>query len=132
MDPSRIPLFDLADRRLSWIGQRQQVLSQNIANADTPNYRPSDMQSFGKVLSRSLAEQTLRTTSSNHLPATRHVDARVVKEPRSANRDPSGNAVSLEREAMRVAETDSAHAAALSVRRRYMSMFMTALGRPQQ
>jgi flagellar basal-body rod protein FlgB len=132
MDPTKTGPIALSEQRLRWLEARQRVLSQNIANADTPNYRPSDMQSFGKVLSRNLAEQTLRTTSSNHLPATRHVDARVVKEARSANRDPSGNAVSLEREAMRVAETDSAHAAALSVRRRYMSMFMTALGRPQQ
>jgi flagellar basal-body rod protein FlgB len=54
-----------------------------------------------------------------------------LKERISATRDPSGNAVSLEREALRVADTDSAHATALSVRRRYMSMFMTALGRNQ-
>jgi flagellar basal-body rod protein FlgB len=65
------------------------------------------------------------------LQGTRQQDGRTLKERISASRDPSGNAVSLEREALRVADTDSAHAAALSVRRRYMSMFMTALGRNQ-
>ena len=95
MDPTKTGPIALSEQRLRWLEARQRVLSQNIANADTPNYRPSDMQPFGKVLSRNLAEQTLRTTSGNHLPATRHVDARVVKEGKSANSDPSGNAVSL-------------------------------------
>jgi flagellar basal-body rod protein FlgB len=70
-------------------------------------------------------------TNANHLQGTRQQDGRTLKERISATRDPSGNAVSLEREALRVADTDSAHATALSVRRRYMSMFMTALGRNQ-
>jgi flagellar basal-body rod protein FlgB len=107
------------------------VLAQNIANADTPNYRPSDMQPFAKVLSGKLTERQLVATNANHLQGTRQQDGRTLKERISANRDPSGNAVSLEREALRVADTDSAHATALSVRRRYITMFMTALGRNQ-
>ncbi len=131
MDPTRTGPIALSEQRLRWLEARQRVLSQNIANADSPGYRPSDMQPFAKVLSRSVAEPAMRLTNANHLPGTRHQDGRVVKEPRSAERDPSGNAVSLEREAMRVADTDTAHATALSVRRRYMNMFMTALRRGQ-
>jgi flagellar basal-body rod protein FlgB len=44
---------------------------------------------------------------------------------------PNGNAVSLDREALRVAETDSAHALALGLHRRWLGLFRVALGRPQ-
>ena len=36
-------LFQLISARLSWLSQRQGVLSQNIANADTPDYQPQDL-----------------------------------------------------------------------------------------
>ncbi|MFN8983799.1 MAG: flagellar basal body rod protein FlgB [Alphaproteobacteria bacterium] len=131
MDPTKTGPIALSEQRLRWLEARQRVLAQNIANADTPNYRPSDMQPFAKVLSGKLSERQMVVTNANHLQGTRNQDGRTLKERISANRDPSGNAVSLEREALRVADTDSAHATALSVRRRYMSMFMTALGRNQ-
>lgn len=131
MDPTKTGPIALAEQRMRWTEARQRVLAQNIANADTPNYRPSDMQPFAKVLSGKLTERQLVATNANHLQSTRHQDGRTLKERISANRDPSGNAVSLEREALRVADTDSAHATALSVRRRYITMFMTALGRNQ-
>ncbi len=131
MDPTKTGPIALSEQRLRWLEARQRVLAQNIANADTPNYRPSDMQPFAKVLSGKLTEKQMVATNASHLQGTRHQDGRTLKERISATRDPSGNAVSLEREALRVADTDSAHATALSVRRRYMSMFMTALGRNQ-
>jgi flagellar basal-body rod protein FlgB len=131
MDPTKTGPIALSEQRLRWAEARQRVLAQNIANADTPNYRPSDMQPFAKVLAGKVTERQLTATNANHLQGSRSQDGRTVKERISANRDPSGNAVSLEREALRVADTDSAHAVALSVRRRYMSMFMTALGRNQ-
>ena len=39
MDITNIGLFQLADKRLAWADQRQQVLAQNVANSDTPGYR---------------------------------------------------------------------------------------------
>ena len=131
MDPTKTGPIALAEQRMRWTEARQRVLAQNIANADTPNYRPSDMQPFAKVLSGKLTERPMVATNANHLQGTRQQDGRTLKERISASRDPSGNAVSLEREALRVADTDSAHATALSVRRRYIGMFMTALGRNQ-
>ncbi len=43
MDYSDLPLFKLVGQRMNWLNQRQQVLAQNIANSDTPNFRPSDL-----------------------------------------------------------------------------------------
>jgi len=33
-------LFDLISARAGWLSQRQAVLGQNVANADTPGFRP--------------------------------------------------------------------------------------------
>ena len=43
MDLSQSPLFSMLTRRLQWLGQRQQVLAQNIANSDTPGFKPRDV-----------------------------------------------------------------------------------------
>jgi flagellar basal-body rod protein FlgB len=44
-------------------------------------------------------------------------------------RTPDGNAVSLDQQALKVAETDTAHALALNLYRRYAALYRTALGR---
>ena len=132
MDPTRTGPIALSEQRIRWLEARQRVLAQNIANADTPNYRPSDLQPFAKVLAGKVSERPMLTTNANHLAGSKQNDGRASKERIAANREPGGNSVSLDQEAIRVAETDTAHQMALSVRRRYMSMFMTALGRPQQ
>ena len=56
MDPTRIALFDLAEKRLAWTAQRQNVLAANIANANTPGFQARDVQSFEKVLAGTAAD----------------------------------------------------------------------------
>ncbi|HEX3209545.1 MAG TPA: hypothetical protein VHQ91_09215 [Geminicoccaceae bacterium] len=43
MPVSQAPLFKLMSARLAWLSQREVILGQNLANADTPNYRPRDL-----------------------------------------------------------------------------------------
>jgi len=43
MDLNEIPLFRALGQRMSWLTRRQEVLAQNIANADTPGYVPRDL-----------------------------------------------------------------------------------------
>jgi flagellar basal-body rod protein FlgB len=46
MNLDDIPLFSMLRGRLGYLNQRQQVLAQNIANADTPDYTPRDLNGF--------------------------------------------------------------------------------------
>src|SRR3546814_15134368 len=50
-------LFNLLGKRMEWLGQRQKVLAQNIANADTPDYVPHDLkpQEFRRMVERQAA-----------------------------------------------------------------------------
>lgn len=43
MDLGKLPLITMMTARMAWLGQRQQVLAQNIANAGTPGYTPLDV-----------------------------------------------------------------------------------------
>ena len=46
-----------------------------------------------------------------------------------AERTPNGNAVSLDEQAIRIAETDQAHALAMGLHRKYLGLFRMTLGR---
>ena len=121
-------LLGLAERRLAWLDQRQSVLAQNVANADTPGYRPHDLTGFARSLA-AVGRPDLVRTSPAHLPAVRGGAAGAPEDRQVAEAVPDGNAVSLDREAMRIAETDTAHALAMAVHRSFMGMFRLALGR---
>ena len=43
MDLKKLTLFRMMSDRMDWLTQRQQVLSQNVANADTPQYGARDL-----------------------------------------------------------------------------------------
>jgi flagellar basal-body rod protein FlgB len=126
MQPPRADPIALAEARLRWLDRRQQVLARNVANADTPGFTPSDVAPFAQHLAR--AGGGLAVTSPRHIrPDPSVVAARPDR--RGAEASPNGNAVSLEEQAIRIAETDTQHALATALRRRFMDMVRTALGR---
>ena len=43
MDLFNIPLFQRLTERMGWLGAREKVIAENIANADTPGYQPKDV-----------------------------------------------------------------------------------------
>ena len=46
MDLFQLKLFQRMSERMGWLGARQEVLAQNIANADTPDFVPHDMKAL--------------------------------------------------------------------------------------
>lgn len=128
MDPSRIGLFDLAEKRLAWIAQRQNVLASNIANATTPGYQPRDVQSFQTVLSGIGTIEPARTQAA-HLTGTAPSGLASLIKDVPAGRSLDGNAVELDTQLTKVADTESAQSLVTTVWKKYVSMFNTALGR---
>jgi flagellar basal-body rod protein FlgB len=131
MDPTRHGPAHLAEDRLRWLDARQRVLAQNIANADTPGYQPRDVAPFREVLARARPAAPMALTDAAHLPPTRgEASGRVAPLRTVAERTRDGNSVALDREALKVAETDNQHALATGLRRKYLDLFRTSLGRP--
>jgi flagellar basal-body rod protein FlgB len=54
MNPSNVSLFDIAARKMDWATARQQAISENIANADTPGYVGKDTASFEDHITQSI------------------------------------------------------------------------------
>ena len=127
MDLIRNSTVALAERRITWLEERQRVLAQNIANADTPGYRPRDIGDFRRSLAGAFG---MARTSGRHLEGVGG-PARARPDRAAGDRAPNGNAVALDREALRVADTDTAHALAMGLYRSWIGLFRTALGRPQ-
>jgi len=115
----------LAELRLRWLERRQTVLAQNVANADTPGYVARDVSPFGAALASS---QLMAVTDPRHARGTGAVgEARALRDRRSQDVAPNGNAVSLDDQAMRIAETDQAHALAMTLHRRWISLIRSTL-----
>lgn len=128
MDMTQIPLFALADRRLAWLDQRQQVLAQNIANADTPGYTARDLVPFARLLEGAGAAPALAVTEPGHIPGRENGTA-AGQSPRPAARAPDGNAVSLQQELVKMADNDANHALVANLYRKYLGLFRTAIGK---
>jgi flagellar basal-body rod protein FlgB len=117
--------FALAERRLDYIDQRQRVLAQNIANADTPDYRARDLSPFEKLLHA--APVTPALTNTLHLSGTVSTAAFVTQI--APERSADGNAVNVEDQLTKVADDETTAALTGNLWKTYMGMYLTALGR---
>jgi flagellar basal-body rod protein FlgB len=139
MDINQLALFRTLAQRLDWLSQRQTVLAQNVANADTPGYRPQDLEPFERHLRRAGGPRggprlATATTDPNHLsgrvePAS---TAKADRMPDAYESAPGGNEVVLEQQMMNVAETAMHHQMALNLYRKHVGMIRMALGRGGQ
>ena len=119
-----IGIFALAEHKLAWIDARQRVLAQNVANADTPGYKPRDITSFNDVMGAFGVE--MARTSPLHLAGL--PVSLPSSQPRVQERSPDGNSVVLETEMTKIADDEGAQALTGNIWHSYMGMFMTALG----
>jgi len=121
-------LFRAAGALASHAAERQEVLTQNVANADTPNYRARDLRSFDlETLTRS--HGTLLTTRRQHVSVDQRSTPAFSPEVEVGPASPNGNAVSLEREMVRAADINRQHDLALTVYSSAMKILRTSLGR---
>jgi flagellar basal-body rod protein FlgB len=129
MDVSQIGIFSLAEKRLAWLDQRQNLLSQNIANVDTPQFQEKDLLSFATSLARVTAASTPVRTNPLHMAGTTGGALQPDGSLKPEERAPDGNAVSMDDELIKVADTDNAQALTTNLYTTYLGMFRTALDR---
>ena len=127
MNPTKLALFDLADRRLAHIGRRQEVLAQNIANADTPGWKSRDLKPFADMLTHATAAPPWQT-QPGHL-APRRGATQGQGQVQGGERAPDGNAVVLDSELGKIADSESSHSLVTGLYAKYLGMFRTAAGR---
>jgi flagellar basal-body rod protein FlgB len=136
MDLSRIPLFAALKTKMAWLNDRQSILAQNVANADTPHYAAKDLKpiDFKTMVAGARTGVRLETTDPGHIAAGAEGDAAAGFKSDSAKPfevSPSGNGVSLEEQMMKVSETRASYEMALNLYQKQIGMLRTALGRGQ-
>ena len=124
-----IPLFAMLRTKMQWHQQRQQVLAQNVANADTPNYRPVDLTDPKfQLATPGPAPVQLARTDPGHLAG--FSDAGDFPNNRNQYQvRPAGNAVNLEDEMMKIAANQMDYQAATQLYSRSMGLLKTAAGK---
>jgi flagellar basal-body rod protein FlgB len=110
VDLANTPFFGMLRQRLDQLSQRQQLIAENIANASTPGYRPRDVDTaaFERILSSSTngGGITLARTNAGHMGAGGASNGGVAVVTRNDSETTiDGNAVVLEEQMARAAET---------------------------
>lgn len=136
MDLQSIPLFRAVRTQLAWLTERQQVIATNVANADTPGYTPNDLEKpdFGSMLAA--YESGASGASQIHSGHASHFggggglvqDGRFDTDAAAGwEVSPNGNAVTVEEEMLRMAETQIAYQTATNLYRKGLNMLRVAV-----
>jgi flagellar basal-body rod protein FlgB len=123
---SDIPILAMLRTRLQWQQQRQQVLSQNVANSDTPNFRPMDLdEPKMDQAALSLPPVHLARTNAGHISGFAG-DSTFRGEHYQFQIRPAGNAVNLEDEMLKVASNQMEYQAASQLYTHSIGLIKTA------
>lgn len=111
MDLANTPFFGMLRARLDQLSERQRLIAENIANASTPGYRPRDVDTSGfeRMLASAAASSgsgvTLARTNPGHMTAGGGSERATVITRDDSETTIDGNAVVLEEQMARAAET---------------------------
>jgi flagellar basal-body rod protein FlgB len=130
MPISNLPIFSMLRTKMQWHQERQRLLSENVANADTPRFQGRDLTpvKFNEP-SPGATNVTLARTAASHIAG---VTATGQFSPDRTGRyevRPTGNAVNLEDEMLKVANNQMDYQAATALYSRSLGLIKTALGK---
>jgi flagellar basal-body rod protein FlgB len=142
MPISGIPLFSMLRTKMQWHQERQRLLAENVSNADTPNFRPSDLAplKFDRVPGAGSAGTdgtarvglpvVLARTDPAHIAASASGATQFQSDRKGAFEvRPAGNAVTLEDEMLKVAANQMDYQAATTLYGRSLGLLKTAIGK---
>lgn len=133
MGISNIPLFTALTEKMKWHQARQGLLAENVANAETPGYRGSDLEAFGfaeHMRNFSTPRIAAVVTNPAHIAiAGSGADGFGGRRMNSFEITPEGNGVTLEDEMMKVTANQIDYQAITSLYTKSLRIIRTALGR---
>jgi len=118
-----VDLVDTLQASLTYHRERHLVLAGNVANLDTPGYRPLD-------LTRRTADDpvALATTDPGQIASPGSSDFVTSFDDGGALQGPDGNAVSLERELSKIDANRARYATSAELVSRRLAMLRYAAG----
>jgi flagellar basal-body rod protein FlgB len=125
-----LSLFAMLRSRMHWSQERQRVLAENVANADTANYRPRDLAppKFDDGL-QATAEVQLVRTEAGHIALSESTSHSSAAKVGGYDVRPTGNAVNLEDEMIKVAANQMDFQQVASLYTHSLNLIKTAIGK---
>ena len=133
-----LPIFKAMTGQMEWLNRRQSVLSENLANSDTPGYTPHDLNQidFSELLKGNRSASAVHKAqmaaaehaSDGNDATTLGRDAEQV-ETRGMETSPTGNSVVLEEQLIKVSETQIQYSMLTNLYRKQADMIRMAIGR---
>ena len=137
MELTDLPVYGLLRRRMDWLNQRQTVLSQNIANADTPKYKSHDLKKFDfkdviREHKNSSKRFAMSATNASHISAgaaSGRTQGPFKEDGRSRPYEtaPDGNQIVLEEQMVKLNETAIQHSAMVGLYRKHLAMITSVV-----
>jgi flagellar basal-body rod protein FlgB len=135
MDFSKLQLFSMMKQRMAYGSERQAVLAQNIANANTPKYKAKDLKplDFKEMAHDAANKLPMAATQAGHMQSS---SAGAMRFEMAEQRDitevaPNGNNVTLEDQMMKMQSNNTDYQTTTSLYRRMTEMFNISIG-PRQ
>jgi flagellar basal-body rod protein FlgB len=132
MPISDVPIFSMLRTKMQWHQERQKLLAENVANADTPRFKPRDLAPLKFENNRPPAAGgiALATTSPAHI-AVGSAGTTEFQQDRKGRYEvrPAGNAVNLEDEMLKVAANQMDYQAATTLYSKGLGLIKTAIGK---
>lgn len=136
---NRQPMFDkltlvsLTKGRMDWVAKRQEVLAENIANANTPKYMPRDLKewNFKDVLGQTMQPVGLKATNARHIAPQLDDPTKVVSTKKTFESSADGNAVVIEEQMAKMGQAKSSYELAAGLFEKQFKLLRTALSKGQ-
>jgi flagellar basal-body rod protein FlgB len=121
-----INLLSLSSQYGRWLTARQEAISQNIANANTPGYSNVDVRPFTETLDKLPLD--LARTNAGHMSIGPSAAMQVrTTDATKWDETMSGNSVNLEQELMKAGEVNRAYSLTTSLAKAFQHMYMTTV-----
>jgi flagellar basal-body rod protein FlgB len=126
-----LSLFAMAQKSMDWLSRRQEVLSENIANANTGNYQAQDLKplSFKNLLEKDQAVRAVTTSPMHISPEVEPVKYETEKEHQPEESKPNGNSVLLEEQMEKMGEVKQNYELATNLFSKHLAMLKEAIGK---
>ena len=133
MSINDLPVLSALRTRMQWHQERQRVLSENVSNSDTPNFKPRDLvePKFDKTgaPAGSMGTLAMMRTTTSHIAQSGNAQAFDQNKRTGFETRPAGNAVNLEDEMLKVSANQMDYAAATSLYGKSLHLLKTAIGK---
>lgn len=128
MSSSISGLFDLLTSKMSYLNQKQAIIAENVANADTPNYKQLELKPFSFSSALKQASGGMSTTDPKHIiPASMAgVNAKTVPS-KDTEVLPSGNTVDVEQQMAEVSKTSMDYQTMTAVYKKMTGLFKISI-----